>query len=101
MTVPNIVATILLARSDVATSLQKSLQLEVIWVLPFIGSIIVIALLKETNSIGKVPECPDAMGRTWLPGIGPESGDASGFHHGHNAGSGDVGHVGDGGAAGE
>jgi hypothetical protein len=101
MVLLNIAATALLARSDVATPLQKTAQVIFIWVVPLIGSIIVIALLKETNSFGKVPEGPDAMGRTCLPGIGLESGDSSGIHHGHEAGGGDVGHGGDSGFGGD
>jgi hypothetical protein len=101
MVLLNIAATTLLARSNVATPLQKTAQVIFIWVVPFIGSIIVIALLKETNSIGKVPEGPDAMGRTWLPGIGLESGDSGGYHHGHGGGSGETGHGGDGGFGGD
>jgi hypothetical protein len=97
----DIVATVLLARSDVATPLQKALQLIFIWVVPFIGAIIVVALLRETHSVGKLRDGPDAMGRTWLSGIGPESGDAGGFHHGHDAGGGGVGHGGDGGFGGD
>ena len=93
----DIVATVLLVRSDVATPLQKMLQVLFIWVLPFVGPIIVIAVVKETPFGVKVRRGSDTSGQTWFAGIGPGSGDAGGFHHGHGGGGGEGGHGGDGG----
>jgi hypothetical protein len=44
----DVTATVLIVRSTVATTLQKILQLVLIWAIPFVGSIIVIAVVKET-----------------------------------------------------
>jgi len=96
----DIVATALLVRSDIAAPLQKALQLVVIWVIPFIGPIIVIALVKENTFAPRARSESEASGATWLPGIGPESGEASGFHHGHGGGGGVGGHGGDAGLGG-
>jgi hypothetical protein len=74
----NIVATVLLVRSDVPTSPQKALQLLSVWTVPLLGSILVIAPLKETQAVGKRRDGTDGMGAAWLPGIGPESGDGGG-----------------------
>ena len=46
----NLVATVMLARSDFETPLQKALQLVFAWVVPGIGSIIVIAVLRSARS---------------------------------------------------
>ena len=46
----DIIATVLLVRSTVATPLQKVLQLVFTWAVPFVGSIIVVAILRETIS---------------------------------------------------
>ena len=96
----DVIATILLVRSRVATPLQKALQLMFTWAVPFVGSIIVIAILKETNSTPRARLASDSSGDVWLPGIGPAT-DAIGGHHGeHGGGSGDIGHGGDAGVGG-
>jgi hypothetical protein len=88
----DVIATILLVRSRVATPLQKALQLMFTWAVPFVGSIIVIVILKETNSTPRARLAPGSSGDVWLPGIGPAT-DAFGGHHGeHRGGSGDIGH---------
>jgi hypothetical protein len=94
----DVVATVLVVRSTVATPLQKTLQLVFTWAIPIVGSIIVIAVLKETISIPRA-RLRSGSGDVWLPGIGPES-ESSGGHHGAHGGGGDVGHGGDGGFGG-
>jgi hypothetical protein len=95
----DLVATVLVIRSSVLTSVQKTLQLMFTWVVPFIGSIIVIAVVKETLSNPRSCREFGPSSEVWLPGIGPESGGAGGHHDGH-IGSGDVGHGGNAGFGG-
>ena len=89
----DVVATVLLVRSTVATPLQKALQLVFIWAIPFVGSIIVIAILRETNSTSRA-RLASGSGDEWFPGIGAESEPHRG-HHGEHSGDGDFGHGGD------
>jgi hypothetical protein len=89
----DVTATVLLVRSTVATPLQKILQLALAWAFPLVGSIIVIAVIKETISTTRSRLKPGS-GDEWLPGMGPQS-DASSGHHGHHGGGSDVGHGGD------
>ena|SRR5882757_10608621 len=96
----NLVATVMIARSDFETPLQKVLQLVFAWVVPCIGSIIVIAVLRGARSDRKAYPASDSSGDTWLPGSGPQSEGFGGHHSGHGEGGGDVGHGGDGGGGG-
>ena len=89
----DVIATVLLVRSTVATPRQKALQLVVIWLIPFVGSIIVIAILRETTSTRRA-RLASGSADEWLPGSGPESESHPG-HHGEHGGGGDVGHGGD------
>ena len=94
----DVVATALLVRSDVATTLQKTLQIIFIWLVPFFGAIMVIALLREVLAVDRDGGGTDASSSGWLAGMGPEIGDSSAHHHGHGAGTGDGGHSGDAGS---
>ena|ERR1700722_9051694 len=96
----NLVATVMLARSDFETPLQKALQLVFAWVVPIIGSIIVIAVLRSARSDHKPRKASDSSGDAWLPGSGPQSEGFGGHHGGHGEGGGDTGHGGDGGGGG-
>jgi hypothetical protein len=87
----DVAATVLLVRSTVATPLQKALQLAFAWVVPFVGPIIIIAVLKETIATPRSRR-ESGAGDVWLPGIGPESG---GHHAHHGDGGSDLGHGGD------
>jgi hypothetical protein len=89
----DVTATVLIVRSTVATPLQKILQFVLTWAIPFVGSIIVIAVVKETIGTPRSRLKPGS-GDEWLPGMGPEF-EASGDHHGHHGGGIDVGHGGD------
>ena len=64
----NLVATVMLARSDFETPLQKVLQIVLIWVVPFIGSIMVIAVSKAAYFDRKPHPNSDASGSGWIPG---------------------------------
>lgn len=94
----DVIATVLLVRSTVATPRQKALQLVFIWAIPFLGSIVVIAILRETISTPR-GRLSSGSGDQWFPGFGPESEPHRG-HHGEHSGGGDVGHGGDGGFGG-
>jgi hypothetical protein len=93
----DVAATVLVVRSDIPTPIQKAIQLVFTWAVPVVGSIIVIAVLKETTA-PRSTRLESGADKEWLPGMGPES-EASGSHHGHHVG-GDVGHGGDGGFGG-
>jgi hypothetical protein len=84
------IATVLLVRSKAATPLQKALQLVFIWAIPFVGSIIVVAILRETISTPRA-RLASGSGDEWLSGIGPES-EPHRVHHGEHSGGGDAGH---------
>lgn len=86
----DVTATALVIRSTVATPLQKVLQLLLTWAVPFVGSIFVIAVVRETMGSPRSRLEPGA-GDIWLPGIGPDSGS---HHTDHSSGS-DVGNGGD------
>jgi hypothetical protein len=87
----NLVATVMLVRSDFLTPLQRVLQLAFVWAVPFIGSIVVIAVLRGARSYHKPRFASDASGNAWLPGSGPQSEAFSGHHGGHGEGGGDAG----------
>jgi uncharacterized membrane protein YgcG len=96
----NLVATILIARCDFETLLQKVLQLIFAWVVPLVGSTIVIAVLKGARSDRKPRFDSGSSGSAWMPGMGPESEGARGHHGGHGESSGYSGHGGDAGFGG-
>jgi hypothetical protein len=96
----NLVATAFIARSEFETPLQKTFQLIFAWAVPLIGSIIIIAVLKATRPEREHRFDSGSLGKSWLPGIGPESESAHGHHGGHGEGSGDAGHSGDAGFGG-
>jgi len=99
----NVVATVLIVRSDFETSLQKVIQLTLAWLIPLVGSTIVIAVLKGARPDRKPRVDSSASGDVWMPGMGPESEGGRG-HHGEGGGySGhgcDAGHGGDAGFGG-
>jgi uncharacterized membrane protein YgcG len=96
----NLVATAMLVRSDFETPLQKVLQLVFAWAVPFVGSIVVIAVLRSARSDPKPRFASTSSGDAWLPGSGPESEGFGGHHSGHGEGGGDAGHGGDAGGGG-
>ena len=96
----NLVATVMLARSDFETPLQKAVQLALIWIVPCVGSIIVIAVLRGARSDHKPRFASDSAGSAELPGTGPMSESFGGHHGGHGEGGGDAGHGADGGGSG-
>jgi hypothetical protein len=61
----NVVATVLIARSDFETPFQKVLQLIFAWLIPLVGSTIVIAVLKGTRSDRKPRFDSSASGDVW------------------------------------
>jgi uncharacterized membrane protein YgcG len=93
----NLVATVMLVRSDFETPLQKALQLVFAWVVPFIGSIIVIAVPRSARSDHKLRKRSDSSSDAWLAGSGPQTDGFGGHHGGHGEGGGDAGHGDDGG----
>jgi hypothetical protein len=92
----SLVATKMLIRSDFESRFQKSAQMILIWVLPFVGAILVIAVLSQSKAgLTRSLNSSDG-GDTWMPGMGPESSRESG-HHSHSGDSGHGEHGGDGG----
>src|SRR5712664_3279650 len=81
----NLVATVMLVRSDFETPLQRAIQLAFIWVVPFVGTIIVIAILRgaradiKTGGDSNLSDAFRSLG-------GPESDTFSDHHGGHGGG---------------
>jgi hypothetical protein len=95
----SLVATKMLIRSDFESRFQKSVQMILIWVIPFIGAILVIAVLSQSRVRLTRPLNGSDGGNTWMPGMGPESSSRESGHH-SDWGNGDHGgHGGDGGGA--
>jgi hypothetical protein len=86
----------MLIRSDFESRFQKSAQMILIWVIPFVGAILVIAVLSQSKVRLMHPLNGSEGGDTWMPGMDPESSRESG-HHSH---SGDSAHGAHGGASG-
>jgi len=97
----NLVATVMLVRSDFDTRIQKALQLVFVWAIPIVGSIFVIAVLKFVGSDRKHlgSGSSDDAGFSGV-GVGVGSEGCSHQHGGHGDSSGDVGHGGDSGYSG-
>jgi hypothetical protein len=95
----NLVATICLMPSAVYSGSQKTLQLVLIWVLPFVGAILVISVWAHDRKSASRDPVRNEVGQ-WRPGIGPESDRA---HHGGGFGEGTSldGHGGDSGSPGD
>ena len=94
----NLVATVMLARSDFETPLQKTLQLVLVWIVPGVGSIIVISVLRSARSDYKPRFASDSSAAPGLPGSDSMSETFGGYHGSH--GGSDAGHGGDGGGGG-
>jgi hypothetical protein len=95
----NLVATTFIIRSDFETPLQKSLQLLLVWLIPCIGSIVVISVLKTARSDRRHRFHSDSGSNTttWMAGIGPESESNSGHHPSNIDAGSDSGYGSDGG----
>ena len=92
----NGVATLMLVRSDFETPRQKLIQLMLIWLLPCIGSIMVIAVLRGAPADRPADFAPNSA-EAWLPGSGPTP-EVFGAHPaGHGDAGGEVGQLSDGG----
>ena len=96
----NLIATVVIARSDFETPRQKIFQLVFTWAVPLVGSIIVIAVLKVTRPEREHRFDSGSSTRSWLAGIGPESESVHAHHAAHGEGSVDAGHSGDSGIGG-
>jgi hypothetical protein len=68
----NLVATICLMPSAGYSGSQKALQLVLIWLLPFVGAILVISVWAHDRKSAS-PDLVRNDGGPWLPGIGPMS----------------------------
>jgi hypothetical protein len=92
----NVVATVGLMASAMYSTSQRTLQLVLIWVLPFVGALLVLTVLAhDRKSASRDPVHNDEG--PWLPGIGPESDPG---HHGGGFGDG-ASHGGDSGSPGD
>jgi ABC-type nickel/cobalt efflux system permease component RcnA len=85
------IATVCVLRSAAYSTIQKLLQIALVWLLPFVGAIAVLSVWAHDRKFTSPrPVHPDEG--PWLPGIGPESDHR---HHGADAGE-SGGHGGDG-----
>jgi hypothetical protein len=92
----NLFATTELLRSDLETRTQKILQLLLIWLLPIIGVILVIAVRSQTLNTPKPRPGSDATGLSLQPGSDGDlnrhsANDSNSWSDGHGGG----GHSGD------
>ena len=93
----SVIATVCVLRSGAYSTVQKLLQIALVWLLPFVGAIVVLSIWAHDRKFwahdrkftSPRPVGPDE--RTSLHGIGPESDHR---HHGADAGE-DGGHGGD------
>jgi uncharacterized membrane protein YgcG len=91
----NLVATVMLARSNFETPLQKVLQLVLVWMVPCVGSIIVIAVLRGARSDYNPRFESGPASDVGLPATVPMSESFGGHHGGHGDAGGEAGHGGD------
>jgi hypothetical protein len=96
----NLVATVMLARSDFETPLQRVLQMVLIWAIPFIGSIMVIAVSKAAYFDRRPHSDSASPGDGWIPGSDVALGRDTGHHGSYGEHSGFEGHGGDAGHGG-
>ena len=89
----NVVATVMAIRAEFGTPLQKALQLMFVWLVPLLGSMVVITVVTSTRSDHKRRRLSDTGDVIGQPGIGPDS--RGGHLDGHVNVSGDGGHGGD------
>lgn len=87
----------MLARSDFETPRQKLLQLAFVWVVPCVGSIVVIAVLRGAAADPAPYVAGDSSVNVWLAGSAPVAEAFGSPHAGHGESACDAGHVGDGG----
>jgi hypothetical protein len=74
----NVLATILLIRSEYLTRTQKAAQAALNWLLPLVGSIVVIAVLRNPGTDrDSSPEVTRSIDGAWLVSSTP---DADTFH---------------------
>jgi hypothetical protein len=90
----NVSATVLLVRSDFESRYQKTMQGSLVWLVPLVGAIVVIAILTNSTTVGKSASGTDATGV--LPGSDGDlnrycSDDASRWGHGGHEGHSDGG----------
>ena len=95
----NVVATSMLARSDFESRFQKSAQMILTWLVPFVGAILVIAVLSQSNAYLKPFTNSDANANS-VSGIGGPESSRDSDHQSHWGDSGYGGHGGDGGHGG-
>jgi hypothetical protein len=88
----NVVATVMALRSDFGTPLQKTLQLVLVWLVPLVGSMLVVWVATSMRSDHKPRILSDASGEAWDSGMGVGSSD--GRHDSHGDTSSDGGHGG-------
>ena len=88
----NLVATAMAIRSDFGTPRQKALQLVFIWLVPLIGSMLVVWVTTSTGSEYKRRLESGGSGEIGPPGFGADP--MGGHHGGHGGVGGDGGHGG-------
>ena len=66
LTVLNVIATVYVFRSDFTSPLQKAAQLLLTWFVPFVGPVLVIAILANTRPAHDPPYDPTSDNRFTL-----------------------------------
>ena len=93
----NLPATVMLMRSDFESRFQKVAQLLIVWGLPLVGAITVIAILKQSMGVRRGQESSDSVDGSWPSGAQNSFSRSEGDPWGHGHGDGGLGHGGDGG----
>jgi hypothetical protein len=90
----------MLLRSDFESRFQKTAQCVLIWVVPFVGAILVMAVLRNSTTVWRPPLSSDASGASSFPGSDGDLNRPSGNQSDPWGESGGHGHGGDGGHGG-
>ena len=90
--VANIIASALVMQSEIHSSVQKGLQLALVWLLPLLGAAVVLVVWAHDQKRTLQNAVRSGEDSAWLPSIGPTSdvshptetlGDSS--HDGHSS----------------
>jgi len=68
-----IAASVLIVRSNFGSPLRKASQFLFVWLIPLVGPIVAIVILRSTGSAHASPRLTDVEDVDGIAGIGPES----------------------------
>ena len=77
----DLVASIRLGRATVHSRAQQLAWLMLVWLVPFIGAVLALGVLSESNLPASPRKSGESGSEVWIPGIGGDDG-GSGGHPG-------------------